>query len=493
MHHLLPKTPAWFRTSDRCPFSGLRVTHAELIAGTDPDVPYCLEIGKLGDRILLLKASGFVTASQMEKTLQYSDDYIEKHFDKNAGIVVVEDYGSVKGADFEARKRYFDYYKNRKFFMGAVLYNLLPFIKLSFNLARRLHFYNENAHAVDSYSEAIPIAIDILEKTVRPRTKEGFAGPIKDAGDAFRRKLPVVSRMAHAVMNTIGTIFLKSHSEALLKFIESINWEKDGFPPISGILTENISFRRVPEAIARIKSEVDSLIRERLKVEKTFLEYQSRLKALTIQMSMMEEKQRRVIASEVHDTISQELFVAQLQLEAFQKKLADPKQLEEISKIKAQIIKLIKDTRSLINEISPPVLYDFGFREALETLARSIQTKHALRVTTSFDGETDHIGDEVKIILYRNAKEIFHNIVKHAQARTAQAWVRVGDGRIEIRIQDDGVGFDVASMGEEGYAHEGFGLFDLREKMHHLGGTLDIRSNPGEGTEIVMRVPMTFN
>lgn len=619
---------AWFRTNGRCRFTGWPVTFPEMLQGDNSDKQYSLEIAKLGQQILLLKASGFVSASQMVSTLQYSDAYIAKHFDTAMGIVVIEDYQNVIGADFEARKKYFDYYQKRKFFRGAVLYNMLPLIRVSFNIARRLHFYNENAYAVGSYKDAVAVASDILSKSAGARTSKTDIGhPIKhdiaapSSFERFRNKFGIITtllnRMLAPGLNRLKGIFIKQYSESLLKFIESIDWKKEGLHPLEGLFHANQTFRKVPEAINFIKSEVDTLIRERLEAEKILLkseerlrqvvehakagiweydygsdkiistnnalaeitgytkeeilsmrpvdfltknnrhkfferlallnsgqpvspdfvyeaitksgeikwvyvnaniifrdnspyranvvltditslkliesklmEYQSKLKGLTIQLSMSEEKQRRILASELHDKIGQELFVIQLRLGSFMKSLTQPAQIQEISKINQHVVQIIRDARNLINDISPPVLYDFGFQEAVESLARSTESKFDLRVITDFSGDTDHLSDDIKVVLYRNIREIIHNTVKHAKAKNLYISSRQSKDFIRILVKDDGGGFDMADSAGKAYLHKGFGLFDLREKMEHLGGSLEITSAPGAGVSISMDVPL---
>jgi signal transduction histidine kinase len=140
--------------------------------------------------------------------------------------------------------------------------------------------------------------------------------------------------------------------------------------------------------------------------------------------------------------------------------------------------------------LSPPVLYDFGFKEALETLAQATESRYGLHVAAKFAGDMDQIDEEIKIILYRNIKELIHNAVRHAKANRITISVDNSQHRLSVNVKDSGVGWDVEHFTIGSTLPDGFGLFDIREKMSHLGGELKIDSAPGRGTSIYMEVPL---
>jgi PAS domain S-box-containing protein len=223
--------------------------------------------------------------------------------------------------------------------------------------------------------------------------------------------------------------------------------------------------------------------------EKTLLEYQEKLKRLSIRLSMSEEKQRRTMASHLHETIGQELFVLLMQLSAFEKSLDRPEFLPAFHQMRDQLHKIIKETKTLTFDLSPPVLYDFGFQEALETLAKTIESRNDISVHTVFEEETGAISDEIKVIIYRSIKELIHNTIKHAHARKIDIMCKDSASGLEVEFRDDGVGFNPDDCTDGRSSTDGFGLFDIREKLLHLGGNLDIDSRPGAGTTIIMHVP----
>ncbi len=471
--------PAWFQTRSRCSFSNLPVTYPEVLTGIDPAGGYRLEIAKLGDRILLLRATGFVVAAQMTRTLAFSDEFISRNFDPDIGLVVIEDYAKVKGADFAARKKYFDYFRTRNF-IGGVLYHLAPLPRISFNLARRLHFDRKPAYAVDTYEQAIALALKIIAR----HEKDSIRAP---SVSSATRPLRFFSRL----LNRFYEMLTCRCAAALLDYIESIDWQREGINFIDSRTYENRHFRKVFDAIGRTKSELDLLIKERLQVENRLLQYQSKLQRLSIQLSMTEEKQRRELASRLHEEIGQELFVTILQLNALEKKVQDhPETGEAIKKIKDNQLAMISRIRTMTFDLSPPVLYDLGLKEAVECLADTIHSRHNLQVEPRFQGDMEAIAGDMKIILYRNIKELVHNAVKHARSDQVRIDIRSHGGVVEVSVSDDGDGFDTDPSAGNSESGSGYGLFDIREKLSHLGGRLKIVSTPGNGTTVHMKVPL---
>jgi len=624
--------PAWFMNAEQCPVFGLPVAHAASMAGSNPEIPYRVEMARLGDRIYLLKASGFVTASQMTDTLAFSDDFISRYFDKSIGIVVIEDYSHVLGADMAARKQYFEFFRQRDFFIGGILYNMKLLLKISFNLARRFHFSNDRVYAVGTYAQAVPIALKILDEhsaparcipisrtpEAKPENRPPPAKAITENKDADKRlKKQKTGRVSGKFDEMPRGEILEGYADALLEYIAAIDWEKDGSPAIDPAIAADPHVGKVINAISMIKMEIDTLIKERMaavkilserekrfrqlvehahagiftydyqngkiirtndafltildqerdavvgrspldfmtpesrvlfnerlarlfkgnpisreveyqlagkkgqlkwvlinahvtrrngkpdiadvivtdisylkQIETELLEYQAKLKRLSVKLSMTEEVQRRELASQIHDRVSQELFVAHLQLAAFEKTLTDPGQIRTLAGIKDQVVSVIRETKTLIFDLSPPVLYDLGFKEALESLAAVTEARHPLKVHTAFTGEMDQVNEGIKIIYYRNIKELIHNAVKHAAAANIEVRIKNTRNRLVAEVEDDGTGFEARDPAGKPDVPEGYGLFDIKEKISHLGGSLDICSSPGAGTHVRMTVPL---
>jgi signal transduction histidine kinase len=151
----------------------------------------------------------------------------------------------------------------------------------------------------------------------------------------------------------------------------------------------------------------------------------------------------------------------------------------------------INESRSLMFDLSPQVLYISGVETALKALFRRLREAHGLVVTFERDSQPDRLCEDLRVFVYRAVRELLMNVVKHARTQAARVSFRQEDANMYVRVEDDGVGFDVSPLGsmkaEEGGGR--FGLFSLRERSRHLGGRLEIVSRPGHGTRVTLIVP----
>lgn len=486
----------------RCPVSGLPVTNPVSFVSQLPGTNFSMEMATLGNRIILVKTAGYMRSVDEDEFLACFEDYRSKYFPGNKSLFVLEDYAEIQGAEAEARKKYVAYFRDSDFLIGGVIYHLSLLFKISFNLAKRLQIFDKDMYAEDSYAKAIRRAVKLINQSgveqiyYPPRAGSLPMSPLRFGvqyiKNRFNRFQPVFSRFKLNRLSFLSQSLTKQYSKALLKYIESINWQKDGAVPEESPQYADPSIRQVFDAIGFIKSEVDRLIHERLEAEQELKEYQEKLKGLSITLSKTQEIERRKLASQLHDTVSQELFVAQLQLNALAKKLDGEKQVLEAKAIRDQIQKIIKDTKSLTFDLSPPVLYDFGLTAAIESLAASIEQKFGVSVHTSFNENTEALENDIKIILYRSIDELFHNTLKHARADNIFITVNQQNDLLVVDFKDDGSGFDIQNTGADSMEYQGFGLFDIREKMNHLGGELKIDSAAGSGTHVTMTLPLAY-
>jgi signal transduction histidine kinase len=140
--------------------------------------------------------------------------------------------------------------------------------------------------------------------------------------------------------------------------------------------------------------------------------------------------------------------------------------------------------------MSPPVLYELGFEAAVGWLAKQTRQRFGLDVEFSDDGKAKSLDIDVRVLLFQAVRELLVNVVKHARAGRAKVSVHRGRGRILVSVEDDGVGFDVSSIGVRDYSKGGFGLFNIRERLTHIGGGMEISSKPGRGTRVTLTAPI---
>jgi len=204
------------------------------------------------------------------------------------------------------------------------------------------------------------------------------------------------------------------------------------------------------------------------------------------QVIAAQEAERRRVAGDIHDGISQRLVSLAFHLDAAADAVRGDASLAvaELARARELTDLTLDEARAAIGALRPPVLDDLGLADGLASLARSI-AQLPVRVTGS--GCTDcPLPEHVVIALYRIAQEALQNVVKHAQATHAEVELRCDASRVLLRVTDDGQGFDIGARtdGEASY-----GLRSMTERAELVGGRLTVTSRPGLGTTVTATVP----
>jgi PAS domain S-box-containing protein len=234
-------------------------------------------------------------------------------------------------------------------------------------------------------------------------------------------------------------------------------------------------------------------ITERKQAEQKLLDYQQRLKAMASQLALVEEKERRRIAVDLHDHVGQSLALARIQLASARNSAAEPMFADQLESISDTLLEALEDTQQLMLELSSSALSESGLSAAIsEWLELRIGSRHGIK-TEFIDNFSDVPGKKldpnVKAIIFRNVRELLINIVKHARAK--KITVRLEDrGKVmRIIVEDDGMGFDPSVVTQTWGKTGGFGLFSIKELMADLSGSLRIVSQPGKGCTAILSVP----
>jgi len=234
-------------------------------------------------------------------------------------------------------------------------------------------------------------------------------------------------------------------------------------------------------------------ITERKAAEAQLRRYQQRLQRLANQLATVEERQHRQLAETLHDTLAQELFAAQTKLSLLQypDRLADPAAvLQEARDILDHTSHL---TRTLTFELFPPALYEVGLDAALEWLCRSFRKTRGLECELSCEGEPADLEQDVRLLLYQGARELLGNVFKHAEARRANVALRYEPTNLVLMVDDDGRGIDLGDHDDpqtDPESPDGFGLFNIRERLAQRGGTLAIAASPLGGARVTITLPL---
>jgi signal transduction histidine kinase len=234
-------------------------------------------------------------------------------------------------------------------------------------------------------------------------------------------------------------------------------------------------------------------ITELKKVQKQLLGSQAQLRTLASKLSLTEEQERRRIADELHDQIGQSLAISKIKLEALLKhrSFKNKDAIRSVGEVCETLSQTITDMRSLIFDLSSPILHELGLAKAImERLIEQIEKKHKIQTEFEDDGLPKPLDDDVQAILFRNVRELLINVVKHAKASIIKVSIRRANNQIQVIVEDDGIGFNVQEIIKTATGMGGFGLFSIQEGLDHLGGHIDIESEPGHGCKVTMTAPL---
>lgn len=210
-----------------------------------------------------------------------------------------------------------------------------------------------------------------------------------------------------------------------------------------------------------------------------------------------EERQRNHLARDLHDSLLQRLLTLNMKLAARQQQLladgapsATGDGVREIlEEVRLEVLENAALLRRTIRGYQPLGLKEFGLKRALQELADEVSDVAELEVfLREFDER--RFREELEVTLFRVAQEGIHNAVRHAEARTVLLSLAVEDGVAELRIEDDGRGFEVPEQLATLQRDDHFGLLGMEERVTARGGTLEVRSEVGRGTELVCRLPV---
>ncbi len=229
--------------------------------------------------------------------------------------------------------------------------------------------------------------------------------------------------------------------------------------------------------------------RDRLKL----LDYQNRLRVLNHQLALVEDRQRRQLASAIHDGLAQQLFGIRAKVTL----LKYPDKVENSQEIVQEVMDILdrtmQDARSLSFELFPPVLYEMGLEEALDWLVRNFSERTGIRCRLVTEGERVNVPEDVRSMVYHCIRELLANVTKHAEAGEVTVSLDYIHYFLTILVEDDGHGFDVVReetrVPDPGDTH-GVGLFSIRERLRVLNGRMLVDSKPGRGCRIFLSFPL---
>lgn len=292
---------------------------------------------------------------------------------------------------------------------------------------------------------------------------------------AFRH-LPIRYAVIAAVLLMIGTIFEQiNDTGGSFKLTDPVIWLFFFMVLVSIVLGFWIS--NIIEQSTQRRHLIEQL-------EAT----QAELTAAERREGVLEERQR--LAREIHDTLAQGFTSIIMHLEAAEQAIADPKTVQKhIDRARSTARTNLDDARRVVRDLKPDSLEKQTLPEAIERTALHWGEETGIPVTAKATGNPIPLHPNIEVTLLRAAQEALHNIRKHAQATEVQLTLSYMGDLVMLDVQDDGLGLDGA---EPSPFSSGFGLEAMRERVEACGGTLTLESDPGEGTTVVITIPLSI-
>lgn len=257
------------------------------------------------------------------------------------------------------------------------------------------------------------------------------------------------------------------------------------------------ALKRKEERLCEINSALDERVQERTRelvrseeklrdMAETSERRAQQLQSLTNELMTAEHRERRRIATILHDHIQQILVATRIQVQEIERGRSKTDRARVITKVTGMIDESIDAVRTLSVELVPPLLYDEGLVGALEWLAGRMQEQHYLQVIVESSLFVEEISSESRDLLFQASRELLLNIIKHAKTNRAVIRISNVDGGTQLEVNDFGCGFDLKVLEQK---QPTFGLYQIRERIDAVGGSFSINSANGAGTHITIILP----
>ncbi|MEW5957549.1 MAG: response regulator [Chloroflexota bacterium] len=231
---------------------------------------------------------------------------------------------------------------------------------------------------------------------------------------------------------------------------------------------------------------------ERARMFEAVNQQREQLRLLANRLTEVQEAERKQLARELHDHLGQVLTAIRINLKAINYELpadCDPKIRERLNEASSLTDQTMEEIRELSLNLRPPMLDDLGLVPTLRWYIK--QYAKRLNIEAKFEalGLAERLTPELETALFRVIQEALTNVARHAQASLVHLRLHRKDSTIIALIEDNGQGFDVAKVMGRKAATRSTGLLGMRERVTLLGGRFEIRSRPGQGTQVRVEVP----
>jgi signal transduction histidine kinase len=248
---------------------------------------------------------------------------------------------------------------------------------------------------------------------------------------------------------------------------------------------------RVEQRTAELANANEKLqleIEERERAEEELRTSEKELRLLSAQLLTAQEDERRRISRELHDTIGQSLSAVKFTVENVLQEIGaggSGKGVRPLESAIRMVQGAVEEVRRIQRNLRPPTLDDLGLLATISWFCREFEGVYSeIRIDREIDLEEMDVPHPLKIVIYRVMQEALNNVAKHSRTKTVHLSLRKTDSRVEMEIQDHGVGFDPQEAFARKESERGLGLFSMKERTELSNGCFSIQASTGAGTTI---------
>jgi len=250
----------------------------------------------------------------------------------------------------------------------------------------------------------------------------------------------------------------------------------EALAPVLRVVLSDVSVRKLAE---QRLDQMSHALAQQVNLHK------QQLRTLSMELTLTEVRERRLLAEELHDNLGQLLAVIQIKLTLLAESLA-PTPVHQIVKLVEQAV---ASARNIIRQLSPPALHTQGLQSALEDMAEDLQRMYQLSVQIDTQEPLEPLVAGLHAVLHRSVRELLVNVAKHANVNAARLTLKRQGQRLLLTVSDCGRGFDTARFETNTAGHYGFGLSSIYERITAIGGEMEIHSVLGQGTMVTLTAP----
>jgi two-component system CheB/CheR fusion protein len=233
------------------------------------------------------------------------------------------------------------------------------------------------------------------------------------------------------------------------------------------------------DELKALTNTLDARVRERT----------SQLRMLTAELALTEERERRVLAQDLHDGLGQILAILKIKLSSIKESERRGELKNALQEIEGLIDQSNQSVRTLMMQLSPPVLQALGLAPALEWLGEEMERIYGLVVHIENHGVPIILGEPARTTIFRAVRELLINVSKHAGCKKAEVKCVHDESYVTICVTDHGNGFSYDSSTPTPVGDLGFGLISMKDRIEFIGGDMTIDSKPGCGTTVTIVFP----